>query len=159
MGLGLRFHFPRATSTLSSPHALCAQADPLLHACPLLWAHALLPLPRVRFFPLPRVIFYKIVSFAQNLDRFIFFFFWPNSAIFSSVFKELRSVHRVFSCSGHVSNLNFLKNSLFIIVLIISQSSAMEKSKISRPISITLNEPNYIHWAQAMSDFLKAHTV
>ena len=35
----------------------------------------------------------------------------------------------------------------------------MEKSEIARPISITLNGPNYIHWAQAMTSFLKARRV
>ena len=36
----------------------------------------------------------------------------------------------------------------------------MEVTKeFSRPISITLNGPNYMHWAQAMSDFLKARRV
>ena len=33
------------------------------------------------------------------------------------------------------------------------------RKEISRPISITFNGPNYMHWAQAMSDFLKARRV
>ena len=35
----------------------------------------------------------------------------------------------------------------------------MERTEISRPISITLNGPNYIHWAQAMTSFLQARRV
>ena len=35
----------------------------------------------------------------------------------------------------------------------------MEKTEISRLISIMLNGPNYMHWAQATSDVLKARRV
>lgn len=37
-----------------------------------------------------------------------------------------------------------------------SQLTAMEKIEVFRPISITLNGPNYIHWAQVCSSFSKS---
>ena len=35
----------------------------------------------------------------------------------------------------------------------------MDRSEVSRPISITLNGPNYIHWAQTMISYLQARRV
>ena len=35
----------------------------------------------------------------------------------------------------------------------------MEKSDISRPISITLNGTNFLYWAQVMTSFLKSRRV
>lgn len=35
----------------------------------------------------------------------------------------------------------------------------MVRPKISRPIFIILNGPNYIHWAQVMTSFLQARLV
>ena len=35
----------------------------------------------------------------------------------------------------------------------------MDRSEVSRPISITLNGPNYMHWAQAMTSYLQARRV
>jgi len=35
----------------------------------------------------------------------------------------------------------------------------MEKSEYACPISVILNGANYIHWAQAMTNFLKARKV
>ena len=35
----------------------------------------------------------------------------------------------------------------------------MDRTEVTRPISITLNGPNYIHWAHAMTSFLQAYRV
>ena len=35
----------------------------------------------------------------------------------------------------------------------------MDRQEVSRPISIILTRPNYIHWAQAMTSFLQGRRV
>lgn len=35
----------------------------------------------------------------------------------------------------------------------------MDRTEISRPVFITPNGPNYIHWAEAMTNFLQARNV